>query len=163
MSLTQIQLNQWTTAPGGYRRWKRKIYLGSGETLWERSCDALLHWEIKTRSGFTVTGQPRVAIGAHPELRVRLGPMSIDEPIEVVDVIEESSRVGFAYKTLSGHPVSGEEAFILVREQAGIFLVIRSLTAPSDHLHWRIIFPLLLLAQKYTRRRYATALLREPS
>jgi hypothetical protein len=31
--------------------------------------------------------------------------------VEVVAVVEESHRVGFAYRTLSGHPVNGEEAF----------------------------------------------------
>ncbi|WP_159609488.1 DUF1990 family protein [Glutamicibacter sp. JC586] len=161
MSLTQIHQEQWTAHPTGYRRWERRICLGTSDAFWERCTEALLHWEIKTRSGFSVVGNPRVVQGAKPQLRAIIGPWSIEEPIEVVDVLESYSRVGFAYATRSGHPVSGEEAFILFREGDEVFLEIRSLTAASDHRGFRAMFPLLLVAQFFTRRRYATALLKD--
>ncbi|MBU8820992.1 DUF1990 domain-containing protein, partial [Mycolicibacterium goodii] len=41
-------------------------------------------------------------------------------------------RCGFAYGTLHGHPVCGEEAFIVHRDRAGtVFLTLRSLTRPK--------------------------------
>jgi uncharacterized protein (UPF0548 family) len=66
--------------------------------------------------------------------------------------------VGFAYRTLPGHPISGEEAFIVHREGQAVVLTIRSLTRPSDEVKWRLAYPGLLLAQQFARRRYLRAL-----
>ena len=65
---------------------------------------------------------------------------------------------GFAYGTLDGHPVSGEEAFVLHRGSDGdVRLTLRSLTRPGRGA-WRMIFPLALIAQRWYRWRYARAL-----
>lgn len=94
----------------------------------------------------------RPVITAHP-----LG-VSIHEPVEVVDVVQTADRVGFAYRTLPGHPVSGEEAFIVCRDGEQVVLTIRSLTRPADKGPWQLAYPVLLLAQKVTRHRYMRAL-----
>lgn len=158
MTLTQIHRERWIPHPGGYRAWQRQTYLGSGDAFWAESAAALLRWEVKTRSGFAVTPQDTAAIGATPRITVSLGPVAIHEPVEVVDVVYLANRAGFAYRTLPGHPVRGEEAFILKRLGPAVFLEIRSLTAPSDCRGWRALFPVLLAAQKLTRFRYARAL-----
>lgn len=62
---------------------------------------------------------------------VRLFVLTIREPVEVVSVVEESDRVGFAYRTMPGHPVSGEEAFIVHRDGGEVRLTVRSLTRPA--------------------------------
>ncbi|GAA4655513.1 hypothetical protein GCM10025779_15430 [Arthrobacter cryoconiti] len=82
----------------------------------------------------------------------------IVEPVEVVFVLKESDRVGFAYKTLPGHPVSGEEAFIVHRHGEEVRLSIRSLTRAAPQQPWRSLYPLLLVAQQIVRRRYMRAL-----
>jgi uncharacterized protein (UPF0548 family) len=53
---------------------------------------------------------------------------------------------------MHGHPVAGEEAFILERATTGeITLVIRSLNrAPSGV--WRLAYPIALLLQPWFRR-----------
>ena len=158
MSLTRIQQEHWAPTTTTHRVWQRRHYLGSGDLVWSEAAESLMRWEIKTRSGFVVQPQEPVRMGARPQLRAVLGPIAIDEPIEVVDTVHSADRVGFAYKTRPGHPVSGEEAFILTRSAAHVFLEIRSLTAPSDLLGWRVVFPLLLVAQKFTRWRYGRAL-----
>lgn len=69
-------------------------------------------------------------------------------------------RCGFAYGTRRGHPVSGEEAFIVHRDEHGqVFLTIRSVTRASRDLPWRVLFPVLLAAQPWYRRRYFRSLL----
>ncbi|WP_345469687.1 DUF1990 family protein [Glutamicibacter ectropisis] len=158
MSLTKIRQTHWAPTTSQFRVWKRRHYLGSGDAFWGEAAESLLRWEIKTRSGFSVTPADPVQIGTRPRLNARLGPIIIDEPIEVVDTVRSATRVGYAYATRSGHPVRGEEAFILVRSSQHVFLEIRSLTAPSDHIGWRILYPLLLVAQKITRWRYGKAL-----
>lgn len=159
MTLTRIHQPLWAPVTSSYRIWQRRRYLGDGEVFWREATESLMRWEIKTRSGFVVQPQERVQIGARPRLCAVLGPIVIDEPIEVVDTIQVSNRVGFAYKTRAGHPVRGEEAFILTRSAEQVFLEIRSLTAPSDAVRWRVVFPLLLVAQKFTRWRYGRALI----
>ncbi|GAA3304884.1 DUF1990 family protein [Glutamicibacter nicotianae] len=115
MSLTRISEKLWNPEPGRYRVWQRQAYLGSGEAFWGQAAVALLRWEVKTRSGFRISPQDKVRSGAKPQIIVPVGPVSIHEPVEVVEVLERSDVVGFAYRTLPGHPVSGEEAFILRR------------------------------------------------
>jgi uncharacterized protein (UPF0548 family) len=78
--------------------------------------------------------------------------------VRVVAVVDWPTRCGFAYGTLDGHPVSGEEAFIVHRGGDGeVWLTLRSLTRPSRD-GWRWVFPVLLVAQRYYRRRYRRAL-----
>ena len=158
MTLTRIREEHWNPEAGRYRVWRGQAYLGRGDAFWEQSAAALLRWEVKTRSGFRISPQDKVRSGAKPQIIVPLGPVSIREPVEVVDVVERGDVVGFAYRTLPGHPVSGEEAFILRRMGRSVFLEIRSLTAASDRRVWRSVFWLLLGAQKLTRWRYLRAL-----
>src|SRR5699024_3892651 len=104
---TRIREEHWNPAPGGYRAWRRQTYLGSGDAFWEQSAAALLRWEVKTRCGFRISPQDKVRSGARTQIIVPVGPVSIHEPVEVVDVVEADDVVGFAYRTLPGHPVSG--------------------------------------------------------
>lgn len=92
-------------------------------------------------------------------MTARLGPIVITEPVEVVAVVATDTRVGFAYGTLTGHPVSGEEAFIVHRdEQDRVWLTLRSLTRAAPTGAWRPVFPALLVAQRIFRWRYQRAL-----
>lgn len=158
MSLTDISAQSWQPPRTGYRVYERWTLLGSTAELWERACSDLMSWKLKTRSGFTIYPQSVVASGSRPRLSLEIGAIRIIEPIEVCDVLVSVNRVGYAYKTLDGHPVNGEEAFILQRSGSEVFLVIRSLTAPAKSGTWRWCFPLLLVAQKTARWRYQQAL-----
>ncbi|GAA1992128.1 hypothetical protein GCM10009718_32340 [Isoptericola halotolerans] len=151
--------------PGGWRAHERTVRLGTGENLWQSASAAVLSWEVKTRSGFTV--DPRLAPG-HPAHRgerswlvARVGPLRVREPVEVVGTISTDRRVALAYGTLEGHPVAGEEAFIVERDTDGtVTLTLRSLTRAGQGA-WRALFPLILVAQRVYRRRYLRALRRD--
>ncbi|WP_229916459.1 DUF1990 family protein [Streptomyces fructofermentans] len=157
----------WTTGIPGYRRHARTVVVGRGDDHWHTASDALLHWGVKRRSGFRVTpvggASPRVSEGARYTITAAWGPLVVHEPVRVVAVVETADVRGFAYGTLPGHPVSGEEAFILRRDSDGLVtLTLRSLTAPAPRGLWRRVFPLLLPVQVLCRRRYERAL-RVPS
>ena len=97
--------------------------------------------------------------GADYRLTARVGPVTVREPVRVVAVVDEPARCGFTYGTLAGHPVSGEEAFIVHRAPDGrVWFTLRSLTRPARGL-WRVAFPALLVAQAGYRRRYLRALM----
>lgn len=153
-----------TPTPTGYRAYVKTVKIGDGIARWEFASTAVLRWGVKTRSGFAVVadppsaGEPQVTVDQRYWLVARLGPFRISEPIEVVGVIDEPERKGFAYGTLSGHPVSGEEAFIVDRHaDDSVWLTIRSITRPTTGV-WRVAGPGVALAQRYYRRRYTRAL-----
>jgi uncharacterized protein (UPF0548 family) len=148
----------------GYRGYVKSVNIGDGEARWEFASTEVLRWGIKTRSGFTVLAShasdrmPRVTVDRRYWLVAHLGPFRIREPIQVIAVIDEPDRKGFAYGTLSGHPVSGEEAFIVNRRPDGsVWLTIRSITGPKAGV-WRFAGPTVGLAQRCYRRRYLRAL-----
>jgi uncharacterized protein (UPF0548 family) len=151
----------WTQHPAGYRRRRRTVSVGHGSQHWDAAVLALLGWQVKTRSGFVVepmTAGVRVQEQADYRLVARVGPVTVREPVRVVAVVDRPTRCGFAYGTLEGHPVSGEEAFIVHRTVDGEnWLTVRSLTRASRG-GWRWAFPFLLVAQAFYRRRYLRAL-----
>jgi uncharacterized protein (UPF0548 family) len=155
----------WTPPPG-WRAYERIVELGSGDPLWAEASVAVLAWGVKIRSGFTVAPADgdglRVAPGRDFRLTARVGPVVVREPVRVVAVVERPDRCGFAYGTLPGHPVSGEEAFVVSRTDDDVVrLTLRSLTRPAAG-PWRPLFPALLVAQRLYRRRYVRALVASP-
>lgn len=159
---TEIGAPVWSEAPSGFRAHERSAVIGHGESTWHAARAAVMAWGVKTRSGFEVHAADGsgsdVREGADYTLVARLGPLRIREPVRVVAVVSSDARVGFAYGTRSGHPVSGEEAFILTRDGSGsVRLVLRSLTRPAPGA-WRMLFPVILVAQRWYRFRYLRAL-----
>lgn len=157
-SLTQVAERVWLDRPGGFRAWERTTEVGSGDEFWRWARVEVLRWGVKTRSGFAVDAEGRVSPGDRPVITAQPLRLSIREPVEVVEVVDADDRAGFAYRTLPGHPVSGEEAFVVARVGAQVTLTIRSLTRAGDTRHWRTAYPLLLVAQAIARRRYLRAL-----
>ncbi len=157
---TQVAQGDWTARVAGFRRFERTVDVGPADD-WEKLSQAVLHWAVKTRSGFTVHPGPgaslRVRTGDDVTTEVGVGPWTVTEPVRVVAVVETSQRCGFAYGTRPGHPVRGEEAFVLHRSDDRVLLTLRSLTRAGDG-PWAMVFPILLLAQRRYRRRYARAL-----
>lgn len=100
----------------------------------------------------------RVAIGQDRIIHARLGPVTVREPVRVIDVVEAPTRAGFAYGTMRGHPIAGEEAFLVTLEPSGeVVLTIRSLTRRAPGIRGALL-PIALLLQPIYRRRYLGAL-----
>ena len=156
--MTNPDLRDWPPGDSSYRRSEVSAVVGTGDTAWERAAGEVLRWRVKTASGFAVDSQGPVARGDRAVVTARLFGVTVVEPVEVVAVVEEADRVGFAYSTLPGHPVSGEEAFIVHRHGDQVRLTIRSLTRAASDQPWRALYPLLRIAQRIARRRYLRAL-----
>lgn len=169
---TEVHAPTWDAHPAGYRRFERSVVIGHGPQAWALAA-VVLEWGVKTRSGFDVHATPSsspsssspsdptglgVVSGRDYTLVARIGPVRLREPVRVVDVVDLPDRRGFAYGTRPGHPVSGEEAFIVHRDADGtVWLTLRSLTRAARG--WRhALLPAALLAQPLYRRRYQQAL-----
>ena len=147
--------------PSRWRAYERTVRLGAGPELWEEVSTSVVSWEVKARSGFRVDpplhGLPPRA-GDRCWLVARAGPFRLREPVQVIETVSSDRRAALAYGTLDGHPVTGEEAFTVHREDDGtVILTLRSLTRPGRGL-WRVLFPAILVAQRLYRRRYLRAL-----
>jgi len=91
-------------------------------------------------------------------LTVPVGPFKSVAPVRVVYVIDEPTRKGFAYGTLTGHPISGEEMWVIERTEDGsVWMNIRAFSRPA---HWYLWFgyPALRIMQSLSTRRYQRAL-----
>jgi uncharacterized protein (UPF0548 family) len=150
--------------PAGYRAYSKTVNIGEGAARWQFASTALLQWGVKTRSGFSIhaadmsDGTLQVILDQRYWLIARLGPFHVKEPIQVITVLDEPDRTAFSYGTLYGHPVSGEEAFIVDRHTDDtVWLTIRSITQPTTG-PWHLASPAVSLAQRFYRRRYLRAL-----
>lgn len=141
-----------------FRRSEATVLIGHGDRVWDRAREDVLQWAVKTRSGFAVDDPREVMTGSELMITARIAGATIREPVRVATVVENERRVGFSYRTLPGHPVAGEEAFIVHRDGDDVLLTVRSLTAPSTEQPWRALYPLLRIAQVIARRRYLRAL-----
>lgn len=156
-ALTAPGLRSWSPPGGRFTAWQKTALIGTLDD-WERITGGLSRWEIKTRSGFRVRPAVEVEAGQRPLILVTLAGLRIREPVEVVQVVCETDRVGFSYRALEGHPIRGEEAFIAQLTPRGVELTLRSLTRRAPRGIWRILFPGLLVAQRVARWRYFRAL-----
>jgi uncharacterized protein (UPF0548 family) len=142
--------------PPRFRRSESSVVLRRHD--WHEVCEELLSWSVKTRSGFAVEMPEGGSLPAgRLKITLLLGPLRVVEPVEVVAAMRSADRCVLAYGTLEGHPVSGEEAFILDRLPDGVRLTVRSVTGPGVG-GWRFMFPLALLAQRFFRGRYLRSL-----
>ncbi|MFE1082151.1 MULTISPECIES: DUF1990 family protein [Brevibacterium] len=134
------------------------VLVGSADTV-SRAAGAELMADVGARADGVGSGlPPRVKPGQEPTIRVRLGPFRLPEPSRVIDVFEEEDRCGFTYGTKPGHPITGEESFILIRTADDrVFLVLRSVSRAGLGI-WRLGEPFVRLAQIIYRRRYGRAL-----
>lgn len=162
--------------PAGFRPLERRARIGHGEERWRFAVLQVLSWGVKRRSGFHVDPIASGVAGAGPGSRservfspdgfelvhpgdtamLRFGRLL--EPVRVVFVIDEPDRQGFGYGTLEGHPLCGEESFVVERRADGsVWLVVRSFSRPSTRM-WMILAPAVRLAQGILTRRYLSAL-----
>lgn len=160
-----------THPPQGFRSAQARSRIGHGDARWEFACQQTLSWGIQRRAGFQVVpAEPAVparseqvySSDGHEMLRagdsVELVAMALRSPVRVIYLVEEPSRRGFAYGTLPGHPVCGEESFVVDQTDDGsVWMTIRSFSRPSSK-RWWLVYPALRIAQAVAVRRYLRAL-----
>lgn len=146
--------------PAGYDHLVRSRTVGAGEDAFRAAAERLMGWDMHRSAGLEVRPTAaRAALGARVVLRLGWGPLRLEAPCEVVRVLDEPRRQGFAYGTLEGHPERGEELFRLDLRPDGT--VVLSITAFSRPAAWwvRAGAPAARCVQERVTRRYLRALL----
>lgn len=140
--------------PPGFHHLSTRHELGHGEDAYIRATDRLMTWGMHTGAGLRVAASSRrVEEGA--VVLCRLGPLAI--PCRVVWVLDAPDARGFGYGTLPGHPVSGEESFVVRREVDVVTLTVAAYSRPAL-LVTRLAGPVGRLGQRVMVGRYAAAL-----
>jgi len=144
-----------TTPPDGYSVVRMSRRIGSGRPRFEEAAERVMRYGMLRGAGLRVEATTEVArVGA--DVLGRLGPFVA--PCRVVYVIDEPNRRGFAYGSLPGHAVSGEEMFA-VRYNPADDAVYSEVAAFSRPAAWwsRLGAPALRVSQQVVSRRYLTA------
>ncbi|MFG3267282.1 DUF1990 family protein [Streptomyces bobili] len=116
--------------PPGFHALHVRTRLGEGEEVFRRAAEAVLTWELHRALGVGVEAS---ADRAAPDVDVTITLAGlIKAPCRVVWTVEEHRRAGWAYGTLTGHPESGEESFVVDRTGDGtVWLTVSTFSRPA--------------------------------
>ncbi|MFE6227804.1 MULTISPECIES: DUF1990 domain-containing protein [unclassified Streptomyces] len=147
--------------PAGYHHLRHSTPVGHGPAAFRAAADAVTTWRMHRATGARVrTTAERAAPGVTLEVALGVGPLALGVPCQVIWLPEEEHRGGFAYGTLSGHPESGEESFLVELEPDGT--VRFTVTAFSRPAAWytRLAGPVVPHLQLAYARRLGRTLAR---
>ncbi len=122
--------------PAGYAHTERRAIVGSGQQAWARAVAGLFSWRAQRGAGLRVCASgPADAAGTVVVLTAGLAWLGYDIPCRVVWVCTSGPAQGFAYGTLPGHPVSGEESFVVGMTSDGdVEFRLRAFSRPATAL-----------------------------
>ena len=141
--------------PDGYAHVRMSRRIGTGRRRFEQAAGRVMRYGMLRGAGLRVSASTEVAqVGT--DVLGRLGPFAA--PCRVVYVVDEPNRRGFAYGSLPGHAVRGEEMFG-VRYDPADGAVYSEVVAFSRPATWwsRLGAPVLKVAQQVVTRRYLGA------
>ncbi|WP_329285534.1 DUF1990 family protein [Streptomyces sp. NBC_00691] len=147
--------------PEDYHHLRHSEVVGHGRAAFEAAGAAVTTWRMHRATGARVVADAdRAAPGVRVGISVGVGPLRLGAPCSVVWTAYEEKRVGFAYGTLTGHPESGEESFMVHLEPDG--RVLFAVTAFSRPAAWytRLGGPVVPLLQRAYARHLGRTLRR---
>ena len=130
-----------------------KTIIGHGELDFEKAKAAIQNWQMFPRNWTRILPQDAL-IQANTTIAMNAHFCGIwwRNACRIVYVIDEPNRYGFAYGTLPGHVESGEELFLVYKDETGtVWYEIKAFSRPR---HWiaKLGYPLVRLLQARFRR-----------
>lgn len=143
--------------PSGYWLVHQADVVGHGQRSFSALAGALGRWDLQRGIGLSVcASSPEVVPAATVVSALPIGPMSLLVPCRVVYLIARPGVRGFAYGTLAGHPLAGEERFTIeLEEKDRVVLRILSFSRPAGLA--RLSGRLTQAGQAAVNRRYFVA------
>ena len=156
LALTYPEVGATATAlPAGYRYVRLTHQIGAGRDRFEQAAESVMRYGMLRGAGVRVSATTEVAL-VGTDVLGRLGPFAA--PCRVIYVTDEPDHRGFAYGSLPGHAVRGEELFG-VRYDAVEDAVYSEVVAFSRPATWwsRLGAPVLTVIQRVVTARYLNA------
>ncbi|UGT56848.1 DUF1990 family protein [Nocardia asteroides] len=146
--------------PTGYHVFRLRRAIGHGRDLFDRSAEHVLAFGIQQDvAAFRGADSERARAGTELTVRIGVGPIGVTAPCRVVYVLDEPHRRGFAYGTLPGHPLIGEELFAVEYDPTDetVYGLITAFSRPST---WYVDLgrPVVRLVQRWFAHRYLKTL-----
>ena len=138
--------------PPGYHHVRLSSRIGRGRDRFDQAAAAVMRYGMLRGAGLRVAATTEVAeVGT--DVLGKLGPFVA--PCRVVYVVDEHNRRGFAYGSLPGHAVAGEEMFG-VRYEPADDSVHAEVVAFSRPATWwsQIGAPVASVVQRVITKRY---------
>jgi len=146
--------------PSGYHRLEHRARIGDGDEVFLKAGEVLMSWQMHNAAGLRIEADsPRAEIGTNSLGRLGVGGIGMPVPCRVVWTVDEPNRIGFGYGTLQGHPESGEESFVVSREDDEIWFTVLAYSRPAAW-YTRLGGSIGRLGQQFFAHRYAAALQR---
>lgn len=147
------------SSPAGFRVAHFQAELGHGDDVFARGAAGVRAWEMFRGAGLDVVpSTSRADQGTTVITVLHAGPVHVVNPCRVVDTVDSPGAAGFAYGTLPGHPVEGEERFLVEhRADDSVWFVVDAFSRPADVVG-RLGAPVAWLTQRRVSRRYLEAL-----
>jgi uncharacterized protein (UPF0548 family) len=161
LSYPEVGATREGTLPAGYRHLHYRAHLGAGTAVMTSAAQALLSWRMHEAMGVRVEASaPRAAAGVTVLTRPGLGPLRVAAPCRVTWAEETPRRAGFSYGTMPGHPLCGEEAFVVTLDPDNrVWFDVRSFSRPA-HWYVRLAGPAVPLLQRAYAHRCGAVLRR---
>lgn len=146
LTYSEVGATRAAGLPGGYRHLELTARLGQGTA--RDAGERLLAWRLHRQAGIGLRAAGPAQVGQRVETVIGMPPLAIVGPCAVVWVERGPHRWGFGYGTLPGHPVTGEEAFVVAADARGRgVLRVRAFSRPATSAA-RLAGPLLPLGQR---------------
>ena len=157
----EVGATQSADLPPGYNWMRVRTEIGSGAAVMRNAADALMEfWMHRALPAKVKTSARKAAPGVAVEVFLGLGPLRLDAPCRIVWVEEGDRRAGWAYGTLPGHPLAGEEAFVVHMDDEGdVWLTVTVFSRPAGRLA-HLAGPLGAVFQRVYARRCGAVLRR---
>jgi uncharacterized protein (UPF0548 family) len=132
----------------GYTHDHDRVRLGQGEAVWRRARAGLCAWRMFEVDGvYLCWPEAAIEVGTAVAVLARLAPLwtlNVCRIVHRVEIQGEVERFGFAYGTVEGHAMDGEEVFVVERrgEDDSVWWERRAFSRPR-HPFARIGRPLL--------------------
>ncbi|WP_051581666.1 DUF1990 family protein [Pseudonocardia acaciae] len=154
-----LALGEKDEPPAGYHYLRRTVRAGHGDTAFAQAREVVLGWGMQHRAGGELyPPEVRPEEGRTALVITRLGPVPLVTPCRVVWRLDDDRHAGFGYGTLPGHPVRGEEAFLVTRDDSGdVWVTVLAFSRPATW-YAKLAGPLGRLAQRWTTARYLSAI-----
>ncbi|HAA55342.1 MAG TPA: DUF1990 domain-containing protein [Myxococcales bacterium] len=144
-----------TGYPKGYVHVNRSVLLGKGEQTFLKGKEAITHWKMNDLGWVYPSPESSFPIEVGQVFATQTWSLGLWllNPGKILYVIDESdeqqARYGFGFGTLPGHPMSGEECFLVTwdKQTDEVQYSLRSFSFPK-HLLSFLGYPYVFLMQK---------------